>query len=122
MNEESRVRILVTDEELDAAIAGAGLHLNPLLSIEEMRLVAADVSVCLGAAVALGEDDEFSESMAGMQPPQSPATSSFGIAYFDHLIAALREEEFAAALMIEEVGGRLAQIRHWLGAGVQPQG
>lgn len=111
------MRVLIPNEELDAAIADFGATANGPITIEQMRLYVADVTSCLACAAAMENDQEFTQSLDGMLPPEDEHGREFCLQYLDYLVAELGKEGFADALDLSGISARIDQIRNWIRLG-----
>ena len=110
----AEMRVLIPNGELDQALGDFGAVPTDVFPIEDMRLIVADVTTCLACAVTMGDDAEFELSMAGMLPCAGADRRVFASKYLDFLLGQLHTEDFAEALGLDEIGGRIARIRQWI--------
>ena len=113
----AEMRVLIPNSELDEALKDFGAVPTHGFTIEEMRLIIADVTTCLACAVTMGDEIEFDESMAGMKPCDRADQRVLASKYLDYLLDQLRMEDFSEALGLDEVQGRVAKIREWIEPG-----
>lgn len=105
------IHALIPNDELDQSIQESGRMPSDSLPIESMRLVAADVVMAVGSAIAMADPDEFLGAIRSLKAPASIPARDFAEHFLAHLLSSLGGMPHASAMDLVEIEPRFELIR-----------